>query len=296
MGTTKRRLQISLLFWVLSAAPVAGQDPLSAAKDLYASARYDEALTVLNTLKNGDAPPAADLRSVEQYRSFCLIALGRSAEAEAAIAAVIASDPLYQPDASEVSPRVRTVFREVRQRLLPEIAANAYATAKATFDRKEYAAAADQFRQVLAILSDAEVAAEQADLRTLASGFLDLAVAAMAPPTPPAEPPPTRLAPAVPAPPRVYTADDKDVRGPSVIRQKMPALPAALTKDANSRGILEIIIDEQGRVESAAIRMSVHRIYDTMILNAAKDWRYKPATVAGRGVKYRKLIQVTVSR
>jgi TonB family protein len=283
--------------WALWAAPAAAQDPLAAAKDLYASARYDEALTVLNTLRNGDAPAAVDLRSVEQYRSFCLIALGRSEEAEAAIAAVIASDPLYQPDESEVSPRVRTVFREVRQRLLPEIAVNAYATAKATFDRKEYAAAADQFRQVLEILSDRDADSEQADLRTLASGFLDLAVAAM---TPPPAPPPVAPAPvpepAVPAPPRVYTADDENVRAPTPVRQKMPSVPSTLTRSANSRGIVEVIVDEEGRVESATIRLSIHRVYDTMILDAAKDWRYRPATVAGKPVKYKKMIQVTVAR
>jgi TonB family protein len=283
--------------WALWAAPAAAQDPLAAAKDLYASARYDEALTVLNTLRNGDAPAAVDLRSVEQYRSFCLIALGRSEEAEAAIAAVIASDPLYQPDESEVSPRVRTVFREVRQRLLPEIAVNAYATAKATFDRKEYAAAADQFRQVLAILSDRDADSEQADLRTLASGFLDLAVAAM---TPPPAPPPVAPAPvpepAGPAPPRVYTADDENVRAPTPVRQKMPSVPSTLTRSANSRGIVEVIVDEEGRVESATIRLSIHRVYDTMILDAAKDWRYRPATVAGKPVKYKKMIQVTVAR
>src|SRR5687768_4080525 len=70
------------------------QGPLGAAKDLYASARYDEALTVLNGLRIGES---ADRTSVEQYRSLCLLALGRSAEAESAIAAVVTAEPTYRP-------------------------------------------------------------------------------------------------------------------------------------------------------------------------------------------------------
>src|SRR5262245_43594552 len=88
--------------------------PLNTAKDLYASARYDEALSVLNGLRIGDA---VDRRAVEQYRSLCLLALGRPAEAETAIAAVVKEDPTYRPSDSE-SPRVRTMFTDVRKRLL----------------------------------------------------------------------------------------------------------------------------------------------------------------------------------
>src|SRR5512134_1406461 len=95
-------------------------DPLDSARELYASARYDEALAVLNELRS------ADRRSIEQYRSLCLLALGRTPEAEAAIAAVITVDPTYQPSEADVSPRVRSAFTEVRQRLLPEIATARY--------------------------------------------------------------------------------------------------------------------------------------------------------------------------
>jgi hypothetical protein len=33
-----------------------------------------------------------------------------------------------------------------------------------------------------------------------------------------------------------------------------------------------------------------------MLLAAARDWKYKPATVEGVPVKFRKLIQITVDR
>ena len=44
---------------------------------------------------------------LEQYRAFCLFALGRSDEAHTAIERLMAVDPLYMPDAAEISPRVQ---------------------------------------------------------------------------------------------------------------------------------------------------------------------------------------------
>src|SRR5688572_27668742 len=140
--------------------------PLDAARELYASARYDEALAMLDGLRSSDR------RSIEQYRLLCLLALGRTPEAEAAIAAVVTTDPTFQPSEADASPRVRAAFTEVRQRLLPDIAAAHYAAAKATYDRKEWAAAERQFRDLLALLNDRAMAGRLGDLRTLVSGFL----------------------------------------------------------------------------------------------------------------------------
>ena len=84
------------------------ENPLTAARDLYASARYDEALAVLNGLPADNA--VADRKSVEQYRSLCLLALGRGTEAESAIAAVVTADPLFMPGDADASPRVRAAF------------------------------------------------------------------------------------------------------------------------------------------------------------------------------------------
>ena len=56
---------------------------------------------------------------------------------------------MYQPSETEASPRVRAAFSEVRQRQLPDIARTRYASAKAAFDRKDYAAAEQQFRELL---------------------------------------------------------------------------------------------------------------------------------------------------
>ena len=93
MDSPARRLILPFLLAASMAHVAFGQTPardsLGAARDLYASARYDEALAVLNDMRPADAGAASDLKSIEQYRSLCLLALGRGSEAETAIAAVI---------------------------------------------------------------------------------------------------------------------------------------------------------------------------------------------------------------
>jgi len=275
------------------------ENPLTAARDLYASARYDEALAVLSGLPSDVV--ATDRRSIEQYRSMCLLALGRSSEAESAIAAVITADPLFMPGEADASPRVRSAFSEVRQRLLPQLASTRYAAAKAAFDRKEYSSAESQFRNLLLLLDDPQMVGRQADLRTLANGFLDLASAAAAPPPEPkkpeaAAPAPTAATPPAPREPRIWTAEDAGVTPPVAIRQEVPRVPTTLSAQARERAILELLIDEQGRVINLNLRLSIHPMYDPQLMAAAKEWRYKPATVDGVPVKFKKLIQVTVDK
>jgi TonB family protein len=295
-------LATSLAFVECAFAQGAGKDPIGAARDLYASARYDEALAVLNEIHAPDAGGTGpDRKSIEQYRSLCLLALGRGSEAESAIAAVVTADPTYQPKEEEASPRVRTAFSDVRRKLLPDIAASRYAEAKVSFDRKMFAVAVQQFKGVIGLIDDPDMGGRQGDLRTLAAGFLDLAVAATAPPpeppkptapAPPAGPPP----PPQPEPQKVYTMYDRDVTGPVIIRQDMPRLSPAMTAQASDKGVVEIVINEVGRVEAVAVRQSVHPMYDTQLISAAREWRYQPALFHGQPVRYRKLIQINVSR
>jgi hypothetical protein len=281
------------------------QGPLGAAKDLYASARYDEALSVLNGLRIEDS---IDRKSVEQYRSLCLLALGRASEAESAIAAVVTADPMYRPGESEAAPRVRSTFTDVRKRLLPDITTARYQTAKASYDRREWAEAEQQFRIVLSLIDDPDTGGRLTDLRMLTVGFLELSARAAAPPPPPVEPtpaPPVVAAPPAPAPPpvpagpvpgKVYTAEDDTVAAPVVLKQDIPSVPQSLVPMARPRGLLDVVIDEQGRVIGMTMRGSIHPVYDAQILNAARDWRYKPATLDGQPVRFRRLISIAVQR
>jgi len=286
---------------LMTAASASAQDSLASARDLYASAAYEDALAVLNRLHTTEQRPA-DGRIIEQYRAFCLLALGRPADAEHAIEAVVAAEPSFQPSESEVSPRVRTAFSDVRRRMLPSIIQQSYAEAKAAFDRREFAAAADKFGKVLDALADPDVGAAVkqpplSDLHTLAVGFHDLAVQASAPPPPvptpaPAAPAPPPVSFATPATKKVYTIVDTDVVPPATINQSMPMYPTRPVPPG--KGTLEIVIDESGMVESALIRASVNSLYDMLALQATRSWRYKPATVNGVPVKFRKDIIITL--
>jgi TonB family protein len=279
---------------------VAQDGDLTAARDLYASASYDDALTMLNRLRSSEHP-ASQSRAIEQYRAFCLLALGRPADAEQAIEAVVAAEPTYQPGESDASPRIRSAFTSVRRRMLPSIIQQKYAQAKAAFDRKEFAAAADGFNYVLTALSDQDVAAEAkqpplSDLRTLAGGFQELAAKAAAAAAPPPPPPaPVVVAPPPPPPPsapRIYTGGESGIAPPVTVSQALPPFPGQVIIPRN--GKLEIVIDELGVVESAVMISSVTQNYDVMVLSAARAWRYKPATLNGMPVKFRKTVQINI--
>lgn len=291
-------------FWLaLMVAPAAAAqvratngNMLAEARELYASARYDEALAVLNGLR-ADESALMERKSIAQYKSLCLLALGREDEAEEAIAAVITADPLFQPSESDAAPRVRTAFSDVRDRILPEIAAARYNSAKAAYDRKQYARAEQLFGEVMMLLDDPQMRGRLTDLRVLASGFLELSAAAAAPPPPQPEPEPEpEPVPAAPDPDRVYLPEDEGVQAPVTIRQVLPNIPSALRFQVRDRGLLEIVIDEQGRVTFMALRVGIHPQYDSMLLLAARNWRYEPATLNGVPVKFRKLIRIAHAR
>ena len=288
---------------VLTASTVTAQDrDLSAARELYASAAYEDALAALNRLRSSEHPPSQS-PIIEQYRAFCLLALGRATDAEQAIEAVVTADPSYHPADSDVSPRIRTTFAEVRRRMLPVIIQQKYAQAKAAYDRKDYATAASGFSQVLATMGDPDVASEASrpplsDMRTLAVGFQELSAKAAAPPpaplpaVPAPAPPPPPAAPAAPPVPRIYTAEDRVVVPPQVINQTLPGFRGVTPVERVGR--IEVVIDETGAVESAVMTMSVNATYDKTAVAAARAWRYVPAKVDGRPVKFKKIVQVTV--
>ena len=285
---------------VLAASGASAQDELATARELYASASYDDALAVLNKMRASDHPPSQS-RAIEQYRAFCLLALGRAADAQQAIEAVVAAEPTYQPTESDVSPRIRSAFADVRRRMLPQIIQQKYAQAKAAYDKKAFAIAADGFSQVLVALTDPAVSADAnkpplSDLRTLAVGFEELAAKAAAPPPPP-PPPPAPVVAAPPPPPqppvyRVYSGEDREVIPPMIVNQALP--PFQGTVIAPRTGLLEVLISETGEIESAVMTQSVTSTYDRQALAAARTWRFKPATLNGTPVKYRKIVQINV--
>jgi TonB family protein len=302
MRLVRSAVGVALWCGLLSATVVADDkattDSLTVARELYSAAEYESALGMLDRLRTGTRDADA-VAPIEQYRAFCLLALGRPSDAEQAMAAVVKADPAFTLTDPGLSPRLRTAFREVRGRTLPQVIQDQYDAAKAAFDRREFAPAAVGFAGVLRLLADPDVAAQSgsgplADIAKLAGGFRDLSVAASAPPPPPpASMPPAPSQPPV-AVPTVFSADDGGVVAPVAVKQVLPAFQMQTT--GATQGVLEIVIDERGFVQSAIMRSSINSRYDRLVLDAARTWRYQPATRQGVPVRYRKLVQIVVRK
>ena len=310
-----RKLSLFVVFAsaaiALTAAPAHAQASLVKAKELYASANYDEALSMLNSLgtpglsENGIVGVMSDdAAAIAMYRVLCLVAVGRSAEVDIAIERLVSQYPLYRPPSEELSPRMRTAISSARVKTLPAMVQKRYEESKSAYDRGDFTAASLGFKWVLSALADPDIsniAAQSplSDIKTLSVGFVDLSAKALAPPPPPA---PVALAPVatprIPAAPtrdfkRLYSTEDSDVVAPVTIRQSMPRFPGQLTMQA--AGVLEVTIDTTGAVEAVRLIERVHPQYDALILSSAKKWTYQPAQLEGTPVRYSKRIQISLN-
>jgi TonB family protein len=63
---------------------------------------------------------------------------------------------------------------------------------------------------------------------------------------------------------------------------------------ARRDGVLELVINEAGEVESAVMRSPVNPRYDAVVVATAKGWKYSPATLNGTPVKFRKVIKISI--
>lgn len=274
-------------------------DALESVRQLYASAEYESALAALERISSEDAP--AEGVESRRYRALCLMALGRTADAEKAIEEVLSIDPSYQADEQD-PPRVRSAYATVRARVLPQVARSAYTNAKAAYDRREFEAAASGFVRtidLLGLLESADPALD--DLRTLASGFLDLSRAVTKPAAPAASPEPAATASAAQdaTAPATTPSPDRDVptTPPVVVAQELPPWnPAAFGSQFQSefRGAIEVTIDERGMVTAATIVEPVHPAYDLQLLEAARGWHYQPASRGGEPVVSVKRVDIVL--
>ena len=286
-------------------APARAQASLGKAKELYASANYDEALSMLNTL--GSTSDERDAAVVAMYRVLCLVAVGRTAEVDTAIDRLVAQHPLYRPPSDEMSPRIQKAVSSARVRLLPSMVQKRYEESKTAYDRGDYAASSVGFKWVLSALADPDISylsaqSPLADIKTLSTGFVDLSEKALAPPPVAMTPATVTIAPPPPASTamtrgrdmkRVFSPEDSDVVAPVVTKQTMPRFQGLLTQSA--LGVIEVVIDSTGNVESARLLETVHPSYDGLLLAAAKKWQYQPAQLDGTTVRYMKRIQISLA-
>ena len=96
------------------------------------------------------------------------------------------------------------------------------------------------------------------------------------------------------APPvRIYDAVYPGLAAPQIIRQEVPQWPRSLGPPPNRDGLIVVVINEEGLVESARMMQPVNRAYDQILLTAASTWAYSPAQLGGERVKVRKSIKLS---
>ena len=290
------RFTVALTFLVATSA--AAQDALTDARNLYESAAYEEALVAFGRLKaEGGAATAPE---IDRYRALCLMALSRAAEADKVIESIVTNDPLYQPGATEASPRVRAAFNIVRQRVLPGVARQLYVDAKSLYDRKAYPEAVRALEKTVTVIDNVDTSnrSDLGDLRLLASGFLDLSRAASTAPPPAAAAERTTAAAPAPSPAAPPSADAMLPASTNlvVLRQDVPPLPFSLAAAGKQeyRGLIEIAIDEAGKVTDVRLLQSIHALYDVMLLKAAREWTYEPPRVGGKPTASRKRVEIVL--
>ena len=102
------------------------------------------------------------------------------------------------------------------------------------------------------------------------------------------------------APLDIFTFDphDKDVVPPVAVSQAVSGWWGAMGEPpaGTPLGILDLVIDDAGRVVEAGIYQSVNRLYDAVLLQSVKQWRYRPASRGGRPVRYRRIINIVSGR
>jgi TonB family protein len=318
MRTVRMRMMWMIVATLALHAPgVAAEDFLETARARYAEAAYEEALVAL---KRAAEAPGVDRVELEQYRALCLFALGQTDKAADAMAALVDADPTYQLSSSVASPRVQSLFAEARTRQLPGVVRRLLERGREAHEAGTPDAAREDFALATRLLEDPALAAwpDRETVRVLVAGFTALAEAAARPAV--AEPSATAQ-PSIPddaAQPVAAVADAAasgshaapagemenghgdddttagDVLPPVAVVQAMPAWvpPDQIARSRAYRGVLKVQIDQDGRVTSATIEEPSHPAYDARLIQAARQWVFRPAQRNGRPVASEKIIAV----
>ena len=89
----------------------------------------------------------------------------------------------------------------------------------------------------------------------------------------------------------VYSRTDPDVVPPQSVYPKLPSDRPGVTADG--RTVLDLLISADGRVEHVRVRTPPRDVHEFMLVSAAKAWRFDPATVHGRPVRFLHSVAIT---
>jgi hypothetical protein len=220
------------------------------------------------------APTPVAPRESER-RATALIAQGQASEAAMVFDSLLLANPLYEPRESDLAPESLTAFRNSQKLLLPVLAQRGYDRAKAALAAGDADRAIASAREAAAIL-ERPAAAPAAHLRDDVQQILDEAGTAKAT-----------------ADEIVYTKADAGIVPPRALSRQFPATtPNGVP--AHRVGTLEMIIGKEGTVEFVRLHTPLNRYHERMIVSAAKAWLYRPATKAGKPVRFRLTVTINL--
>jgi hypothetical protein len=85
---------------------------------------------------------------------------------------------------------------------------------------------------------------------------------------------------------RLYTSHDTAVTPPRHVYPKLADDASGAAGDFGGRTVLELVVATDGRVEHVKLRTAPRDIHEFMLVAAAKAWRFTPATLDGRPVRF----------
>ena len=92
--------------------------------------------------------------------------------------------------------------------------------------------------------------------------------------------------------PWVFSSDDAGVSEPILVRPYLPP-KAPVGTPSELLGVLEVLIDTHGAVETVHLRSPDNRYRERWWVFAAKQWEFQPALKDGKPVRFLKRIPLT---
>lgn len=90
----------------------------------------------------------------------------------------------------------------------------------------------------------------------------------------------------------VFTASSEDVQPAALVRPQLPTRVTDAAPDPDA-SILELVVDETGRVAFVRLESTQSRVSEKMLVSAAKAWVFRPALREGRPVRYRMRVRIS---
>ena len=91
---------------------------------------------------------------------------------------------------------------------------------------------------------------------------------------------------------RIYSRSDASVTPPRQVYPALPADPSPGTRPEDLT-VLDLVVAPDGLVEHVRMRTRPRDVHEFMLVSAAKAWRFEPATLSGRPVRFRYSVAIT---